>query len=117
MKPYCPGCSFHLICAVFWSVALSGCAQNEQARYLPSDIVEWAAGLGISQDEMRSIVVQIRTKPRLQIDHVVPYRFPDGTIRVALAEKRGQGFGISVRFRKVGDRWKEEPELQGTWIE
>jgi hypothetical protein len=88
----------------------AGCA-SEMSR---GDLARWAISLSVSDEEIGSIVRQVRERHGL---HIVRFdRQQDGSIGVMLADKPNRPHGIVVVFRKVGTRWEEDPKSQGSWI-
>jgi hypothetical protein len=88
----------------------AGCAPDMSR----SDIARWATSLSMSDEEIGSIVRQVRERHGL---HIVRFdRQQDGAIAVMLADKPNRPHGIVVVFRKVGTRWEEDPRSQGSWI-
>jgi hypothetical protein len=90
-------------------VLLSGCAtaipQNE--------LIRWSKSLGVSEAELGEIAQQVRSRHGLQI--VRFDRRSDGAIAVMLAERR-RPHGIVVVYRRLGNRWVEDPTSQAEWI-
>lgn len=76
--------------------------------------MRWALGAGISEAEGASILQQVRANTRLRV--VGFNRRPDGSIAVLLADKPERPHGVVVVFKKIGERWEEDPRAKDEWI-